>query len=86
MVSMVEPDRYADTGFFVKDTPPELNALLFRRMMERTPGERLRMGFDMLATAKALVLASLPANLSEAERRAAFLERFYGPEFRPRGI
>ena len=78
MVSKIEPDRYADTGFSVKDTPPEVNALLFRRMMNCEPGERLRMGMDMTATAKALVLASLPGHLDEAERRAAVLERFYG--------
>ena len=78
MVSKIEPDRYADTGFSVKDTAPEVNALLFRRMMERTPGERLCMGLDMTATAKALVWAMIPAGLPEGERRAAFCERFYG--------
>jgi hypothetical protein len=78
MVSKIEPDRYADTGFSVKDTPPEVNALLFRRMMSRDAGERLRMGMDMAATAKALVLASLPGHLGEPERRIAFIDRFYG--------
>jgi len=78
MVSKIEPDRYADTGFSVKDTAPEVNALLFRLMMERTPGERLKMGLEMTATAKALVWASLPEGLTEEERRAAFLKRFYG--------
>lgn len=78
MVSKIEPDRYADTGFSVKDTAPEINALLFDRMMSREAGERLRMGLDMTATAKIMVWASLPQDLSEAERRAAFLDRFYG--------
>ncbi len=78
MVSKIEPDRYADTGFSVKDTPPELNELLFRRMMGLGAGERLRMGMDMAATAKALVRASLPGHLGESERRNAFVERFYG--------
>ena len=77
MVSKIEPDRYADTGFSVRDTAPEINALLFRHMMKRTPGERLAMGMDMTATAKALVLASLPEEMPDAERRAAFMERFY---------
>jgi len=78
MVSKIEPDRYADTGFSVKDTPPELNELLFRRMMSLDAGERLRMGMDMVATAKALVRASLPGHLDESGRRNAFMERFYG--------
>ena len=78
MVSKIEPDRYADTGFSVKDTAPEINAMLFRSVMSRSAGERVAMGFDMTATAKALVWASLPEGLSEAERRAAFYERFYG--------
>ncbi len=78
MVSKIEPDRYADTGFSVKDTPPEINAMIFQRMMALEPGERLRMGLDMMATAKAMVWATLPQGLSEKERRVAFWERFYG--------
>ena len=62
----------------MQDTAPEVNALLIREMMRRTAGERLAMGMEMTATAKALVWASLPAELPEAERRAAFCERFYG--------
>ena len=78
MVSKIEPDRYADTGFSIKDTAPDVNAMLFRLMMSREPGERLKMGLEMTGTAKALVWATLPDNLSEPDRRTAFLERFYG--------
>lgn len=78
MVSKIEPDRYADTGFSIADTPPDVNALIFRQMMSRTPCERLSMGMDMTATAKAMVWASLPKDLGENERRIAFYERFYG--------
>ncbi len=80
MVSKIEPDRYADTGFSVRDTAPEVNAMLFQAIMRRAPGERLRMGMDMLATARKLVWASLPAGLSEPERRLAFYRRFYGED------
>jgi hypothetical protein len=62
----------------VKDTAPEINAFLFQEMMNREAGERLRMGLDMTATAKALVWASLPTDLPEKDRRTAFYERFYG--------
>jgi hypothetical protein len=54
MVSKIEPDRYADTGFALKDTPPEVNARLFEAMMRRTPAERLLMALDMMATARLL--------------------------------
>ncbi len=81
MVSKIEPDRYADTGFSVRDTAPGINALLFQKMMNRGMGERLRMGLDMMATAKALVWASLPADLPEEDRRVAFYERFYGESY-----
>ena len=78
MVSRIEPDRYADTGFAVKDTAPEVNAMLFAAMMRRSAAERLMMGMDMMATARALVWSGIPASLSETERRQAFYERFYG--------
>jgi len=78
VVSKIEPDRYADTGFAVKDTPPEINELIFRAMMLRTPAERLLMGMDMTATARKLVWASIPADLLEGDRRRMFYERFYG--------
>lgn len=76
---LMTPDRYADTGFSVKDTPPEINAMLFAAMMARTPEERCLMGFDMLATARAMVWASIPADMPENRRRKEFCDRFYGP-------
>ncbi|WP_395717476.1 hypothetical protein [Prosthecobacter sp.] len=78
MVSKIEPDRYADTGFAVKDTTPEVNAMLFAAMMRQTPAERLLMGFDMSATARAMVWSTIPAELPEDERRRAFYLRYYG--------
>lgn len=78
MVSRIEPDRYADTGFAVKDTPPEINARLFAAMMRKTPEERMLMGLDMMATARALVWAGVSGSGTERERRAAFFQRFYG--------
>ncbi|TLD68403.1 hypothetical protein FEM03_22620 [Phragmitibacter flavus] len=77
MVSQIEPDRYADTGFSVKDTAPKINALIFHRMMQKTPSERMLMGMDMLATARQLVWSTLPPELTDQARRKAFYERFY---------
>lgn len=80
MVSRIDPDRYADTGFTVKDTAPEINARLFAAVMRKTPEERLLMGLDMMATARQLVWSSVGTEGSDAERRAAFSRRFYGEE------
>jgi hypothetical protein len=52
--------------------------MIFQRMMQRSSGERLMMGMDMQATARALVWASIPENLPADARRRAFFERFYG--------
>lgn len=81
MVSKIEPDRYADTGFAVKDTPPEINRRLFDAMMRKTPAERLLMSLDMMATARELVMQSIQREsgaVSEAEvKRLAFV-RLHG--------
>ena len=85
MVSRIVPDRYADTGYSMKDTPPEINAMIFQSMMRRSPEERFLMGIEMTAAARAMVWASLTEETEEA-RRAAFLRRFYGNELREESI
>jgi len=52
-----------------------------RGLMDRSPEERLRIGSEMHESARAVVLASLPAGLSEAERRYRLFLRFYGRDF-----
>jgi hypothetical protein len=52
--------------------------MLFAAMMRKTPAERLLMGFDMSATARAMVWSTIPADLPEDERRRAFYLRDYG--------
>jgi hypothetical protein len=81
MGSKIEPDRYADTGFSIADTPPELNAFLFEQMMRKSGSERLIIGCRMTASARQLVWSGIPKNLSEVERRNLFLQRFYGSDF-----
>ena len=68
----------------MRDTPPDVDAR-YRQMLLARPGEdRLRMGFSMYATARALVVASILAEEPEASperlREAIFL-RFYGRDF-----
>ena len=78
MVSRIEPDRYVDTGFTVKDTAPEINAMIFAAMMRKTPPERLLMGFEMMATARQLVRSGIGPGGTENERRRLFAQRSHG--------
>ncbi len=82
MVSKIEPDRYANTGFSVKDTPVEINDRIFQAMMALTPAERFLKGLSMTATARALTWSGIPAEWPQEQRRAAFCKRFYGPTFK----
>lgn len=81
MVSRIDPSRYADTGFSVADTPPELNAFLFQQMMRKSGAERLIIGCQMTDSARALVWSGIPDNLPDIERKNLFIQRFYGQIF-----
>ena len=76
MVSKIEPDRYADTGFSIRDTPADLIAHLFRKMLEKTGAERLIIGCLMNDSARQLVWSGIPKDLPEPQRRQLFLHRF----------
>ena len=71
-------------GEEMKDTPSEVERKFCRMLMERSGEERLKMGCSMHATARALVIASIPEKNPDALTRALFL-RFYGHEFEPNG-
>ena len=78
MVTPIEPDRYANTGFSVKDTALEINEMIFQRTMALTHSERFLMGMSMLTTAREMIWASLPQDISEPQRRRLFYHRLYG--------
>jgi hypothetical protein len=62
----------------VTDTPPEIAEMVRVRLMARSGAERFRMGVEMFEVARRMVLASLPANLTEAERKRVLFVRLYG--------
>ena len=64
----------------MRDTPPEVNQMVFERTMALSGPERLVMGCDMFDAARAMVVASLPIGLSATERRSLIFERIYGEE------
>lgn len=80
MVSEVEPDRYANTGFSVKDTAPEINEMIFQRTMALTHSERFLMGMSTLTTAREMIWSSISTELPPAERRRQCYRRLYGEE------
>lgn len=78
LASKIEPDRYAITGFPIKDPPQELNDHHFHQMMQKTGAERLEIGCQMNATARQLVWSGIPKSLPSKARKELFLRRFYG--------
>src|SRR5712691_6415876 len=84
MVGASRTLRAVSRGDRMRDTPPDVEAR-YRQMLLARPGEdRLRMGFSMYATARAMVVASILAREPDASaeriREAIFL-RFYGRDF-----
>ena len=60
------------------DTPPEIAEMVRARLMALSGAERFRMGVEMFEAARRMVLASLPADLTETERKRLLFERLYG--------
>jgi len=60
------------------DTSPEVAEMVRARLMVLSGAERFRMGVDMFEAARRMVLASLPADLTETERKRRLFERIYG--------
>ena len=62
------------------DTAPEIERIVRDKLMARSGEERFVMGAQMFESAREMVKASLPRDLSEAERRRQLFERLYGKE------
>lgn len=62
----------------MNDTSPEIAEMVRARLMTLSGTERFLMGVQMFEAARRMVLASLPADLTEAERKRRLFERLYG--------
>ena len=62
------------------DTAAKIAAMAAERHARMTPGERLAIASAMFDDARAIVRASLPADLTPEELRFALIKRFYGNE------
>jgi hypothetical protein len=62
----------------MKDTTPEIEAMVRERYRANTPAERFMIGVQMFDTARAIALASFPPGLSPDETRRMLCRRLYG--------
>ena len=62
------------------DTPPEIARLVREKIMALPPEQRFVMGAQMFDSAREMIYASLPRDLSEPERRRQLFKRLYGKE------
>lgn len=60
------------------DAAPEIAEVVRARLMTLSGTERFLIGVQMFEAARRMVLASLPADLTEAERKRRLFERLYG--------
>ncbi len=64
----------------VTDTSPEIERMVRNKIMARSGEERFIIGAEMFDSAREMVKASLPKNLSETEMRRLLFKRIYGKE------
>ena len=65
----------------MNDTDPMIQKMLDERYQKMTGEERLKIGFSMYDTARAIVLSSLPQDLSSEDRAVQLFLRFYEHDF-----
>jgi hypothetical protein len=64
----------------MSDTPPEIERMVRDEIMARSGEERFIMGAQMFESAREMLKASLPKDLSETEQRRLLFKRIYGKE------
>ncbi|HEX7515696.1 MAG TPA: hypothetical protein VF345_00260 [Chthoniobacterales bacterium] len=62
------------------DASPEIERLVRDKIMALSGEERFVMGAQMSESAREMVKASFPRNLSETEQRRQLFQRLYGKE------
>ena len=62
----------------MNDTSAEIAELVRQKLMARSGSERFVMGTRMFDAARAMVLASFPADLSPEDLKRRLFERLYG--------
>ena len=62
----------------MNDTPIEIRRLQFEMMSKLSTNRRLELACEMFQTAREMIIASLPKNLSEQEFKKQLYFRTYG--------
>lgn len=62
----------------MNDTPKEIRRLQFEMMKKLSPNRRIELACEMFQTAREMIIASLPKNLSEQEFKKQLYFRTYG--------
>lgn len=62
----------------LKDTTKEIAEMQNTLWLKKNPQERAKAVFGMFATARKIIISSLPKNLSEKEFKKQLYERTYG--------
>ncbi|HEY6330083.1 MAG TPA: hypothetical protein VI756_12160 [Blastocatellia bacterium] len=70
----------------MKDTSPEIEAIVERRLLALSGEERVIMASRSFDAAKEIILASFPPGLSEIEIKVRLCERLYGDEVDLKGF
>lgn len=60
------------------DTSPEFEKMWHARWLQKTPQERAGFAFTMFSSARRIILATMPENLTDAEQQRYIYERTYG--------
>ena len=64
----------------ISDTPPEIELTVREKIMALSNEERFVIGAQMFDSAREMIKASLPKDLSEPELRRLLFKRIYGQE------
>ncbi len=62
----------------MNDTPPEIRRLQFEMMRKLALERRIELACEMFQTAREMIVASLPTDLSEREFKSQLYFRTYG--------
>ncbi len=66
----------------MNDTSVEIKEWIHSQIQNRSAEERMKMGSDSFSAARAMIIASMPKQLSTAEFNSQLFERIYGDQYK----